>query len=91
MSTILFHFISLTNEMKSFLFTNFLNEMTSLTYTDETSHEEFFLFIESIKRDPKTRPVYECRDERLKTKAEGIYTPHMHCVSRETSTRGCLL
>jgi hypothetical protein len=29
------------------------------------------LYYESTKREPKTRPIYECRcDERLKTKAE---------------------
>ena len=30
-----------------------------------------FVYYESIKRELKTRPIYECRcDERLKTKAE---------------------
>ena len=32
---------------------------------------EAFVYYESIKRELKTRPIYECRcDERLKTKAE---------------------
>jgi hypothetical protein len=39
-----------------------------------------FPYNESIKRELKRRPIYECRcDERLKTKAEGstrlAYTP----------------
>ncbi len=36
-----------------------------------TSERILFLYYESIKRDPKTRPRNGCRcDERLKTKAE---------------------
>ena len=32
----------------------------------------FFVYYESIKRELKIRPIYECRcDERLKTKVEG--------------------
>ena len=32
----------------------------------------FFVYYESIKRELKRRPIYECRcDERLKTKSEG--------------------
>ena len=37
-------------------------------------HEEVFVYVvycESIKRDLKTKPMYECRcDERLKTRVE---------------------
>ena len=33
--------------------------------------KDFFVYYESINRELKTRPIYECRcDERLKTKAE---------------------
>jgi hypothetical protein len=45
---------------------------------------------ESIKRELKTRPIYECRcDERLKTKAEeSIRLPFtmIHWVARGTGT-----
>jgi hypothetical protein len=52
---------------------------TPVIDTDSTVHVEKTkivylvnnLYYESINRDLKTRPVYECRcDERLKTKAE---------------------
>ena len=34
-------------------------------------HWIFFVYYESIKRELKIKPIYECRcDERLKTKAE---------------------
>ncbi len=39
--------------------------------TINKSHLDTFVYYESIKRDPQTKPVYECRcDERLKTKTE---------------------
>jgi hypothetical protein len=47
------------------------------------------VYYESINRELKTRPIYECRcDERLKTKAEVsmIYTSHIHWVDRGTET-----
>ena len=35
------------------------------------SKESFFVFYESIKREPKIRGIYECRcDERLQTKSK---------------------
>ncbi len=38
----------------------------------ETNIEKCFVYYESIKRELKRRPLYECRcDERLKTKVEG--------------------
>jgi hypothetical protein len=38
---------------------------------DDFTHGSISLYYELIKREPKTRPVNECRcDERLKTKAE---------------------
>ena len=38
------------------------------------------VYYESIKRDLKTKPIYECRcDERLKSKSEAsMYTSHVH-------------
>jgi hypothetical protein len=47
-----------------------LEETTILSHT-ESSSQLHFAYYESIKRELKTRPIYECRyDERLKTKAE---------------------
>ena len=51
-----------------------------------------FVYYESIKRDLKTKPMYECRcDERLKTKAEEFtrfgYTGCMiTCAFQNSST-----
>jgi hypothetical protein len=36
-----------------------------------------YIYYESIKRELKMRPIYECRrDERLKTKAEELHASH---------------
>ena len=44
-----------------------------------------FVYYESINRELKIRPIYECRyDERLKTKAE---ESNIHWVTRGTGTR----
>ena len=50
----------------------------------------FVVYYESIKRELKTKPIYECRcDERLETRVEGsrvylgIYTPRMHWGARQ--------
>jgi hypothetical protein len=47
----------------------------------------FFVYYESIKRELKTRPIYDYRyDERLKTKAEEAYASRIHWVARGTGT-----
>ena len=48
-----------------------------------------YVYYEWIKRELKTRPIYECRcDERLKTESEEstIYMTHIHWVPRGTGT-----
>jgi hypothetical protein len=48
-----------------------------------TLSSEIFLYYESIKREIKTKSMYECRcDERLKTKVGGIYTSRILWVAR---------
>jgi hypothetical protein len=53
---------------------NFTTEVQIRTFhkTGRTcDHYYLFVYYESIKREVKTRPIYECRcDERLKTKVE---------------------
>jgi hypothetical protein len=61
----------------------------SVTDEKEEIFSEGFIFVyyESIKRELKIRPIYECRcDERLQTKVKGIYTPRIHWVPRGTAT-----
>jgi hypothetical protein len=58
--------------------------------------KEFFVYYESMKREVKTRPVYECRcDERLKTKAEEstrlAYTGLLGELEHLKMRRGCRL
>jgi hypothetical protein len=42
-----------------------------------------FVYYESVKREPQTRPIYECRcDERLKAKSEESTVPRIDWVGR---------
>jgi hypothetical protein len=50
----------------------------------------FFVYYESIKREPKIRGIYECRcDERLQTKTKK-FTLAFFFFGRTTSVRSCL-
>jgi hypothetical protein len=50
-------------------------------------HEKDIVYYESIKREVKTKPIYECRcDERLKTKGENLHASHtMGCSEKKTT------